>query len=171
VGLLRSPPCSDQRASLLFPAFELHEEKRVKARELEPKEGGVGAISASRQTLFVISNERGDGFHGSVRGHLLELADPTDPVLAPTPDDLLVASIASDIAWFARRFLRTYEFDDYLSVSGRWTLGRPPELGKLDLTVAVPQSALSMRETLAAALESRLAARRFSPPQLHVLQT
>src|SRR5262249_1509324 len=68
--------------------------------------------------LFVGPRGRGDGFRASVRGHMLELADPGDADgLAPTPDDLFVASIASELAWSARRFLRTRGLPDDVSVS------------------------------------------------------
>jgi hypothetical protein len=40
--------------------------------------------------LFIIPTRWGDDFMASIQGHMLELADPTDHRLAPSPDDLLV---------------------------------------------------------------------------------
>jgi hypothetical protein len=143
----------------------------VLATEATRHGGEPPAVSVSRQGLFVIPNGRGDGFHGSIRGHLLELADPNGLPLAPTPDDLLVASIASDLAWFVRGFLRARELDDYVSVSAGWpTLETPPETADLDFTVTVGETAAQMEAALAAALELRLAARWSDPPRIQVRQ-
>jgi hypothetical protein len=125
--------------------------------------------SASRNAVFVIPC-RGSGFRASIRGHLLELADPdAGEGLAPTPEDLLTAAIASDIAWFARRFLRDHGLDDYVSVyaSARTSQG-PPGLGGLDVTVEVSKHVAAMGTTLAAALERRFAEQSSSPPQFRV---
>jgi len=65
------------------------------------------AFAASNNALFVVPSGRGDGFRATKRGHVLELADPdSGHALAPTPDDLLIVSIAANFAWSAQRFLR-----------------------------------------------------------------
>ena len=57
--------------------------------------------------LFVMPTRRGEGFQASVHGRMLDLADPgSDHGFAPTPDDLFILSIASDLAWTARSYLR-----------------------------------------------------------------
>jgi uncharacterized OsmC-like protein len=116
--------------------------------------------SASRQVLFVVRRGRGDDFRASIRGHLLELADPNSGhMLAPTPDDLLMASIASDFAWIARRFLRARELPDDVSVSAKWwTREDPPSLEDIDVTVTVSERAASVSTALATALETSLVA-------------
>lgn len=131
------------------------------------------AVSASRNALYVLASGRGRGFEGfraSIRGHLLELADPTSAHgLAPTPDDLLIASISSDFAWFARRFLRAQGIADYLSVSAAWRAYEdPPRLGDIDVTVTVSNADASMAEMLAAALERRFARRLGLPLNVRV---
>ena len=61
------------------------------------------AAPTSSDGLFVIPRGRGDGFQASIRGHILDLADPNSGhALAPTPDDLFIASIASGLAWSAQ---------------------------------------------------------------------
>lgn len=123
--------------------------------------GEAKAVSASRDALFVIPRGRGDGFRASIRGHLLELADPNSAHgLAPTPDDLLIVSIASDFAWFARGFLRACGIEDYVSVSAGWrTRENAPRLENLEVTVTVAKAAEEMSEALVAAPEDRVAAR------------
>jgi hypothetical protein len=53
--------------------------------------------------LFVGPHLHLGGLHASIRGHEIELSDPRlGHALAPTPDDLLVASLAAHIAWVAQ---------------------------------------------------------------------
>ena len=129
-------------------------------------------VSAWGYALFVIPSGRGDGFRASIHGHMLELADPdSGHGLAPTPDDLLTAAIASDVAWFARRFLRDHGLDDYVSVSARAPTSESlPGLGGIDVTVEVSTPAVAMGATLTAALERRFAAQSSGAPQLRVRQ-
>jgi uncharacterized OsmC-like protein len=112
--------------------------------------------SVSRDALFVIPT-RGGGLRVSIRGHLLELAEPS-PVhrLAPTPDDLFVASIASDLAWTARHFLSAHGLPADVSVSAEWWRREdPPSVTDVSMTVTVSEN----MEALSGALEDILAAR------------
>jgi hypothetical protein len=126
---------------------------------LADENGGVDSAPV-RRTLFVIPTTRGDGFRASIRGHRLELAEPTDRASAPTPDDLLIASISSDLAWAARRFLRDHALADDVSVSAAWwtfeNSWRPND-GRV--TVAVAGASEATRNALAATLEERLVGR------------
>lgn len=128
--------------------------------------GVATASSGSRDALFVIPSGRGDGFRASIRGHLLELADPSSAHgIAPTPDDLLVASIASDCAWFARRFLRARGLPDYVSVSAEWRAREHPRsLASVAVTVTVHKAARPLSGALVTALEDRFAARSLRVP-------
>jgi hypothetical protein len=166
---LRRPACPHQWAARLSQAVDRVEAEPVKAQPLRSTpteaEGEPQAVSASRHELFVIPRGWGDGFRASIRGHLLDLADPTSHGLAPNSDDLLVASIASDCAWFVRRFLRERALDDYVSVSAGWSASEDaPSLGDVDVTITVSKTAAPMRAILAAALETRLAARSRHAP-------
>jgi uncharacterized OsmC-like protein len=111
--------------------------------------------------VFVIPTRRGDGLRASIRGHVLELADPNPGHgLAPTPDDLLIVAVASDLAWSARRFLRDQGLTDDVSVSAAWrTPENPPSLPDISVTVALPEAAETMSDALMTALEARVAAR------------
>jgi hypothetical protein len=45
------------------------------------------SAAATSHALFIIPTRWGGGFTASIHGHLLELADPADHRLAPSPDD------------------------------------------------------------------------------------
>jgi uncharacterized OsmC-like protein len=126
--------------------------------------------AAPEDVPFVIP-ERGGGLRASIRGHLLELAEPS-PVhrLAPTPDDLFIASIASDLAWTARHFLRAHGLPDDVSVSAHSRrLEDPPSLADISMTVTVSETAEAMSDALEDALAERVAARSLDePPQLRL---
>jgi hypothetical protein len=125
--------------------------------------------AATSHALFVVPSGHGDGFHASIRGHMLELADPADHRLAPSPDDLLVASIASDLAWSARTSLRAHGLPVDVSVSAKW---RRTEglLGPaaVDLKVTVSRLTEAVGEALDAAFASSLAARSLGEPVVHI---
>jgi hypothetical protein len=126
---------------------------------LDDKRIQEAASSPIGLPLFVIPSSRGDGFRASIRGHVLELADPSSgrgP--APTPDDLRTASIASDFAWFARHFLRDRGLDDYVSVAARQcTTEGSPRVDAVELAVTVAKQDAATRATLATALEREFA--------------
>ena len=118
------------------------------------------AAPVSRDALFVIPR-RGSGLRASIRGHLLELAEPS-PVnrLAPTPADLFIASIASDLAWSARNFLHGHGLPDDVSVAAQWRkLEKPPRLTDVSMTVTVPGTAEAISDALEDALAEHVAAR------------
>jgi hypothetical protein len=122
--------------------------------------------SAGARALFVVPARKGATFQASIRGRMLDLADPGSAEwLAPTPDDLFVASIASDFAWLARRFLMSRGLDDYVSVSADWrTHDGQLNLGELEITVTVSKSAEAPCSPLVTALRNRLEARSLSIP-------
>jgi hypothetical protein len=120
--------------------------------------------------LFVVPCRGGNGFRASVRGHLLDLADPgPGRRLAPTPRDLVAAALASDVAWFVRRLLRDRALDDYVSVSA-WTSASEglPTWCSFDVRVDVSQQAARIGPTLATALEERFVAQASKPPRIDV---
>jgi organic hydroperoxide reductase OsmC/OhrA len=122
--------------------------------------------SAGARALFVVPARTGASFQASIRGRMLDLADPgSADWLAPTPDDLFVAAIASDFAWLARRFLVSRGLDDYVSVSAAWrTHNGQPRLAQFDMTVTVSKSAETTCSPLVAVLRNRFAARSLSIP-------
>lgn len=129
----------------------------------------VTSTSVSSHELFVVPRGQGDGFQASVRGHVLDLIDPTSYALAPTAVDLFVVSIASPLAWAARSFLRARKLPDYVSVSAEWrTQGEPPSVTNVSLTVSVPGSSEATRAALGAVLENSLTIRSIAQPVIRV---
>lgn len=128
------------------------------------------AAPTSSNTLFVLPREREDGFRASIRGYILDLADPSSGhALAPTPDDLFITSISSDLAWSARMLLRAHGLPDDVSVSATWrTHEDRPSMADIKVTITVAEGAEPVSEALAAALESRLAARSLSDTVVHI---
>jgi hypothetical protein len=132
--------------------------------------GASRALPTSSHGLFVIQRGRGDGFRATIRGHILDLADPSSRhALAPTPDDLFIVSIASEFAWSARRFLRAYGLPDAVSVSATWrTHGDLPGLADISLTVTLSRRAEAASASLAAVFANSLAARSLAEPVVHI---
>ena len=124
---------------------------------------------ASTHALFVIPRERGDGFLASIRGHILDLADPSLGSLAPNPDDLFAVAIASELAWSARRFLRAYGLPDGVSVSATWpTQDEPHSLADINLTVSVSGHARTVLAELTTVFENCLERRSVAGPVIDV---
>jgi hypothetical protein len=125
---------------------------------------------AATQVLFVIPRERGDGFKASIRGHMLDLADPTSGhALAPTPNDLFVAAHAAELAWCARRLLDAQGLPGGASVSATWRAeGDLSAVAQIDLTVALPLRAQAVADGLDAVLDKSLAAGSVARPTVHL---
>ena len=124
----------------------------------------------SRDALFVIP-EHGGGLRASIRGHLLELAEPSAVHrLAPTPDDLFIASIASDLAWSARHFLHARGLPDDVSVSAEWRgVEHPPSVADVSMTVTVSETAKALSDELEHTLAERVATRSlYDATRLHL---
>ena len=121
---------------------------------------GAADHATTRHSLFIVPTRRGDGFTANIRGRILELEDPTDHC-APTPDDLVILAVASDLAWFARRFLRSHgRAAGDVNVTAAWrTDPDSPTLAGVNLTVSVPAIEEALNATLLAALEERAALR------------
>lgn len=127
-------------------------------RSLRDGQGIPQAPAIPRAPVFVIPSGRGDGLRASIRGHLLELADPSlGHGLAPTPDDLRTVSIASSFAWFAQRFLRDRGLDDYVSVTAGPCTTEGSDVDRVDVALTVSKHAAEVRATLSAALEREFA--------------
>jgi uncharacterized OsmC-like protein len=161
-----------QRRSGMTNALTTQPSERNKdqpLRSVQDTDNGESETASTSHALFIIPTRRGDGFRASIHGHMLDLADPTDHRLAPSPDDLLIASIASDLAWSARRFLRACGMPDDVSVSAEWQTHEDARgLDDLNLTVSVTRCADAVSATLAAAFENSLAARSLAKPVVHI---
>jgi uncharacterized OsmC-like protein len=163
---------SKQRPSGLTNALTTRPPERIKdqpLRSVQNTDNGESEAAPTSHALFITPTRRWDGFQASIHGHMLELADPTDHRLAPSPDDLLIAAIASDLAWSARRFLRARGLPEYVSVSAKWqTREDPPGLDDINLTVTVTSRAEAVSGALATSFENSLAARSLAEPVVHI---
>jgi hypothetical protein len=129
----------------------------------------ISAPSGLSHTLFIVPRGEGDGFRANVRGHILDLIDPSSYSLAPTADDLLVVSLAAAVAWSARSFLQARSLPDYVSVSAEQRTPRDPSSPwQISLIVTVSERVRKGAGALAAALEETLTARLASGPVIHL---
>lgn len=133
----------------------------VRANSLRPP----GARLASRRILSVYQPGLDSSFRASIRGHILNLADPDSRhELAPTPEDLFVAALASQVAWSARSFLHAHGRPEDVSVSANWRAdGNVPGRGDLELAVTVSRDADDLGAALVEALELSLGEGSFVP--------
>jgi uncharacterized OsmC-like protein len=117
-----------------------------------------------------IPSGNGDTFQASIRGHILDLADPASGhALAPTPDDLFIVSIASELAWSARSLLRAHGMPDEVSVSATWRRNdHRPGPADINMTVTVSIRAEAARAALDATFASRLAARSLADSVVNI---
>jgi len=125
--------------------------------------------SSSSHTLSIVPRGEGNGFRANVRGHVLDLIDPSSYALAPTTDDLFTVSIAATLAWAARGFLRAHGLPDYVSVSAE-RRESPDSSGPWDISLVVTVSERAEPEAaeLAAELEKTLATRLAANPGIHI---
>jgi len=91
-----------------------------------------------------VSYQDGDRFTAAVRGHEIRVDQPVEDGgedSAPTPVELLVASLATCVAHYARRYLRRHDLPtEGLEVSAEWDLVKgPARLGPVTLVVTVPE--------------------------------
>ena len=85
----------------------------------------------------------GDRFDITARGHHLQVDQPTadgGTGAAPTPTDLFVASMASCVAFYCRRFLVRHRMcDQGLRVTAEFSLAeRPARVGQIRLSIRLP---------------------------------
>lgn len=135
-------------------------------RWLRPPGGGTGhpATLARLATQAAPAGDRplrvehrsGDQFDINVRGHIISVDQPVEhggDDTAPTPTELLVASLASCVAFYARRYLARHDLPAHgLAVEATYDLGtRPARVTRVELRLVVPDGVpLARREPLLA---------------------
>lgn len=90
-----------------------------------------------------VEHKGGDVFEIDVRGHLVHVDQPVDAGgsdAAPTPTELFVASLASCVAHYARRYLARHDLPtDGLAVVATFDMEeRPARVGRIEVSVEVP---------------------------------
>jgi putative redox protein len=91
-----------------------------------------------------VSYEGGDRFTASVRGHQIPVDQPESDGgadAAPTPVELLVASLATCVGHYARRYLARHDLPtEGLAVDAEWEIVRnPARLGPVTVRLTVPE--------------------------------
>lgn len=88
--------------------------------------------------------EPGDRFAVTVREHVIHVDQPVEDGgadSAPTPLELFLASLASCVAHYARRYLRRHDLpEEGLAVDARWHLAKAPaRVGSIDISLTLPE--------------------------------
>ena len=93
--------------------------------------------------MISVTPEAGDRFAISVRGHVIHVDQPVadgGEDSAPTPLELFLASLASCVAHYARRYLRRHELpEEGLHVEARWHMAKAPaRVASIDIALTLP---------------------------------
>jgi len=90
-----------------------------------------------------VEHRGGDKFDINIRGHVVRVDQPVKDRgedTAPTPTELFVASLASCVAFYARRYLARHSLpNEGLSVAATFDMGsKPARVAGIDLRLIVP---------------------------------
>lgn len=91
-----------------------------------------------------VEHRGGDQFDINVRGHVVHVDQPVKDGgedTAPTPTELLIASLASCVAFYARRYLSRHDLPtDGLVVEATFDMGaKPARVAGIDVRLIVPE--------------------------------
>ena len=150
---------SHAKASQALPGSPLRRRLELLAdteslRWLRPPGGAVGhpaslasaAVepNADDKRLMRVEHRGGDRFDINVRGHLLTVDQPVShggDDTAATPTELFVASLASCVAFYARRYLARHNLPtEGLAVEATFEMGsRPARVSGINVRLIVPE--------------------------------
>jgi uncharacterized OsmC-like protein len=90
-----------------------------------------------------VEHRGGDRFDITIRGHTVSVDQPVDlrgEDTAPTPTELFIASLASCVAFYARRYLARHKLSsDGLAVETTFELAlKPSRVGRIDVRIVLP---------------------------------
>jgi uncharacterized OsmC-like protein len=90
-----------------------------------------------------VDHDKGDRFAIEIRGHRVVVDQPAEmggDDVGPTPTELFVASLASCVGFYARRYLARHDLDDTgLAVEVTYTMAtKPSRVGDVTLRLVVP---------------------------------
>ncbi len=91
-----------------------------------------------------VEHRGGDKFDINVRGHVVRVDQPVKDRgedTAPTPTELFIASLASCVAFYARRYLARHNLPtDGLAVEATFEMGaKPARVAGIDMRLMVPE--------------------------------
>lgn len=142
--------------SVLWRRLELlgdREHLRWLRRPSSPEPAGARQAAAAEDgwESMRVDYAEGDRFGIAIRDHVLTVDQPTSvggDDLGPTPTELFVASLASCVGFYARRYLRRHHLDATgLTVQTRYRLAaKPARVSDVDLRIEVPTSLPEARQ-------------------------
>ena len=91
-----------------------------------------------------VEHRGGDKFDINVRGHVVRVDQPINDRgedTAPTPTELFIASLASCVAFYARRYLARHNLPtDGLAIEATFDMGsKPARVARITLRLIVPE--------------------------------
>lgn len=106
-----------------------------------------------------VSHKEGDLFEIAVRDHLLHVDQPVDAGgsdAAPTPVELFVASLASCVAHYVRRFLVRHSLPtEGMTVDAEFTMAdRPARVDEINVSIGLPEGVPAERRPALLAVAS-----------------
>lgn len=111
-------------------------------------------------SVIRVEHKDGDLFEIGIRGHLVHVDQPvsaggTDA--APTPTELFVASVASCVAYYARRYLARHNLPAAgLAVTTSFDMAEHPvRVGAIDVAISLPAGFPKERRAALLAVASR----------------
>lgn len=122
-----------------------------------------------------VDHKGGDLFEIAVRQHVLHVDQPVEDGgsdAAPTPTEMFVASLASCVAFYVRRFLSRHDLPtDGLSITAKFAMGeRPARVAEIGLSIQLPAGVPEARRAPLLAVASHCTVRNTleHPPEVTI---
>jgi uncharacterized OsmC-like protein len=121
---------------------------------------GTVTAPADLETLTMkVRYDSGDRFAIDIRDHEVVVDQPPEmhgDDLGPTPTELFIASLASCVGFYARRYLARHHLDaDGLSVEVGYTMAtKPSRVGAVSMRIVVPAGIPELRREALLAMAS-----------------
>jgi uncharacterized OsmC-like protein len=122
-----------------------------------------------------VDHKEGDLFEIGVRHHLIHVDQPIESGgsdAAPTPTELFVASLASCVAFYVRRYLARHDLPaEGLSVAAEFAMKeRPARVGQVDLSIDLPHGVPEERRDALLAVASHCTVHNTleNPPEVRI---
>jgi putative redox protein len=135
----------------------------------------VSAPATPETLTMTVRYDSGDRFAIDIRDHEVVVDQPPEmhgDDLGPTPTELFIASLASCVGFYARRYLARHHLDaDGLAVEvGYEMASKPARVGKVTLRIVVPAGVPELRRDALLAMASHCTVHNTLtlPPEVHV---
>jgi putative redox protein len=132
-------------------------------------------VSAETTPSIHVRHKVDDLFEIVVRDHHLHVDQPLEDGgsdLAPTPTELFVTSLATCVAFYARRFLARHGLPDGLQVRAGFAMAEhPARVGAISLALHLPDGVPGDRRAALLAVASHCTVHNTleQPPEVHIV--